>query len=85
WVSEKLVQIARERGLRACIYRPGEIAGDTVHGIWEMKDLLSRLIVGCVQMQKAPDLKTRLYAVPVDYVSDAIAHISRQEGACGLA
>ncbi|MFA5288916.1 MAG: thioester reductase domain-containing protein, partial [Bacteroidales bacterium] len=85
WVSEKLVHLARERGLRACIYRPGEIAGDTVHGIWEMKDLLSRLIVGCVQMQKAPDLKTRLYAVPVDYVSDAIAHISRQEGACGLA
>jgi len=36
-------------------------------------------------MQKAPKIKTRLYAVPVDYVSDAIAHISRQEGACGLA
>lgn len=85
WVSEKLVQMARERGLKTCIYRPGDITGDTVNGIWEMKDLLSRLIVGCVHMQKAPKIKTRLYAVPVDYVSDAIAHISRQEGACGLA
>jgi len=85
WVSEKLVQMARERGLRACIYRPGEIAGDTVHGIWEKKDLLSRLITGCIYMQKAPDINTRFQMVPVDYVSDAIAHISRQEGACGLA
>ena len=85
WVSEKLVQIARERGLKACIYRPGEIAGDTVHGIWETKDLLSRMITGCIQMQKAPAINTRFHMVPVDYVADAIAHISRQEGACGLA
>ncbi len=85
WVSEKLVQIARERGLRACIYRPGEIAGDTVHGIWETKDLLSRLITGCIYMQKAPAINTRFHMVPVDYVADTIAHISRQEGACGLA
>ena len=85
WVSEKLVQIARERGLRACIYRPGEIAGDTVHGIWETKDLLSRMITGCIHMQEAPAINTRFQMVPVDYVSDAIAHISRQEGACGLA
>ncbi len=85
WVSEKLVRIARERGLKACIYRPGDITGDTVNGIWEMKDLLSRLIVGCIHMQKAPDIKTRLHTVPVDYVSEAIARISRQEDACGLA
>ena len=85
WVSEKLVQSARERGLKACIYRPGDITGDTVNGIWEMKDLISRLIVGCIHMQKAPDIKTRLFTVPVDYVSEAIAHISRQEGACNLA
>jgi len=85
WVSEKLVQIARERGLRACIYRPGEIAGDTVHGIWETKDLLSRMITGCIHMQKAPAINTRFHMVPVDYISNAIAHISRQEGACGLA
>lgn len=85
WVSEKLVQIARERGLRACIYRPGEIAGDTVHGIWETKDLLSRLITGCIYMQKASAINTRFHMVPVDYVADTIAHISRQEGACGLA
>ena len=85
WVSEKLAQSARERGLKACIYRPGDITGDTVNGIWEMKDLISRLIVGCIHMQKAPDIKTRLFTVPVDYVSEAIAHISRQEGACNLA
>ena len=85
WVSEKLVQIARERGLRACIYRPGDITGDTVNGIWEMKDLLSRLVVGCIHLQKSPKIKTRLHIVPVDYVSDAIAHISMQDGACGLA
>lgn len=85
WVSEKLVQIAKGRGLKACIFRPGEITGDTVHGIWETKDLLSRLIVGSIQMKMTPRLKTRLRIVPVDYVSRAIAHISRQNDACGLA
>lgn len=85
WVSEKLVQIAQDRGLRACVFRPGEITGDTVHGIWETKDLLSRLIVGSIQMRMSPRLKTRLRIVPVDYVSRAIAHISRQNEACGLA
>ena len=85
WVSEKLVQIAQDRGLRACVFRPGEITGDTVHGIWETKDLLSRLIVGSIQMRMSPRLKTRLRIVPVDYVSRAIAHISRRNEACGLA
>jgi thioester reductase-like protein len=36
-------------------------------------------------MQKAPAINTRFHMVPVDYVADTIAHISRQEGACGLA
>lgn len=39
------------------------------------------LIVGCIHMQKALDIKTRLFTASVDYVSEAIAHISRQEGA----
>jgi thioester reductase-like protein len=41
--------------------------------------------VGCIHLQKSPKIKTRLHIVPVDYVSDAIAHISMQDGACGLA
>lgn len=44
WVSEKLVGIAQKRGLHTVIYRPGDITGAS-NGIWEMDDMVSRMIV----------------------------------------
>lgn len=85
WVSEKLIQIAQKRGLSTCIYRPGDITGDPEYGIWEMKDIISRLVAGCITMQKAPKIRTNVNLVPVGFVSDAIAHIAQQPGAAGLA
>ena len=49
WVAEKLVRIARNRGLPVSIYRPGNILGDRQTGSCNPNDFISRMIKGCVQ------------------------------------
>ena len=74
WVAEKLVELARQRGLRAAVYRPGDITGTLATGIWKLEDLISRSMVGCVQLGAAPDVEVNLHLTPVDYVADALIH-----------
>jgi amino acid adenylation domain-containing protein/thioester reductase-like protein len=84
WVAEKLVFIAKERGLPVSVYRPGFIMGDSGAGVTNVDDFMSRLIVGCVEMGCYPDLPSqRKEFVPVDYVSDAIVYLSRRPSALG--
>lgn len=85
WVAEKLVGITRQRGLQAAVYRPGDITGTPKEGIWKLEDLISRALVGCIQLGFVPDMEANLHLTPVDYVADAIAHISFQSAACGQA
>jgi thioester reductase-like protein len=85
WVSEKLVKIAENRGLKVCIYRPGHITGSTVSGIWEVGDLISRLLVSCINMKVIPDIFINIHITPVDYVSKAIAYLSLREDSIGKA
>jgi len=85
WVSEKLVQIARERGVRAAIYRPGDITGTKADGIWKLEDLISRSIVGCIQLGAMPAIEVNLHLTPVDFVADAIVHIAFQQASVGHA
>lgn len=77
WVSEKLVGIAQKRGLHTVIYRPGDITG-AANGIWEMDDMVSRMIVGTIQMQAIPRTSYCMHMTPVDFVADAICCISRK-------
>lgn len=78
WVAEKLVLVARERGLPVCIYRPPLISGHSQTGAWYTSDFLCRMIKGIIQMGIAPDLDTTLDISPVDYVSKAIFYLSKQ-------
>ena len=80
WVAEKLVGIARERGLRTSVYRPGDITGTPKDGVWKLEDLISRSIVGCIQMGCLPEIEVNLHLTPVDYVAAAIVHIAFQSG-----
>ncbi len=82
WVSEHLVSSAAKRGLKTIIYRPGDITGGE-NGIWNLEDMVSRLIVGCIQLQCVPPASYQMQMTPVDYISDAMANISRQELAVG--
>lgn len=79
WVAEKLVGIARERGLHCNVYRPGDITGTPKDGIWKLEDLISRSIVGCIQLKAMPTVEVNMHLTPVDFVADAIACIAFQE------
>ncbi|MEG4530221.1 amino acid adenylation domain-containing protein [Microcoleus sp. D2_18a_D3] len=83
WVAEKLVEVARDRGIPVSIYRPGRISGDSKTGACNPSDLLYRLMAGCVQLGCAPDDDKLMNVAPVDYVSRAIVHLSRQKELLG--
>jgi len=83
WVAEKLVTIARTRGLPVSIYRPPLISGNSKTGLWNTDDFTCRLIKGCIQMGSIPRMNSDITFVPVDYVSRAIVHLSRQKESLG--
>ncbi|MGF1523406.1 MAG: amino acid adenylation domain-containing protein [Leptolyngbyaceae cyanobacterium] len=85
WVAEKLVVIARERGLPVCIYRPGRISGHSQTGVCNTSDHTYRMIKGCIQLGNVPNQDVRLNLSPCDYVSKAIIHLSRQPESLGKA
>ncbi len=83
WVAEKLVTIARSRGLPVAVYRPGLITGHSATGAWNTDDFMSRLIKSWVELGSAPDLDGALDMTPVDYVSSALVHLSLSEQSLG--
>ncbi len=85
WVAEKLVMMARDRGLPVCIYRPPFISGHSQTGVWNTDDIICRLIKGCIQMGSIADLDSLLDLSPVDYVSQAIVYLSKQKESLGKA
>ncbi len=84
WVSEKIIDIARARGLMAAVYRPGDITG-AANGIWEMEDMVSRLMVSAIQMKAVPFAKYEFHMTPVDFVAKALICISRKDESFGHA
>ncbi|AFZ19715.1 amino acid adenylation enzyme/thioester reductase family protein [Allocoleopsis franciscana PCC 7113] len=85
WVGEKLMKAAHARGIPTCIYRPGMITGDSKTGASQTNDLVCRLIKGLAQLGSAPDLDLNMSLTPVDYVSQAIVHLSLQSASLGQA
>lgn len=85
WVAEKLVTIARSRGLPVSIYRPGRIAGHSQTGASNKNDLMCKMIEISFQLGSVPDVDTIVNLTPVDYVSKAIVHLSRQQESLGKA
>jgi amino acid adenylation domain-containing protein/thioester reductase-like protein len=85
WVAEQLVTIARTRGLPVTIYRPGRVTGQSQTGVWNPNDLLCQIIKGWIQLESVPDreIERELDLTPVDYVSKAIVHLSRQKDSTG--
>jgi L-2-aminoadipate reductase len=80
WVAERLIIQMRAHGLPTCIYRPGYITGHAKTGVWNPDDFLCRMMKGCCQLQKYPDLtETKLDMAPVDFVSKAIVYLCCQK------
>jgi thioester reductase-like protein len=83
WVAEKLVSVARSRGLPVVIYRPGLITGHSQTGSWNTKDITCTIIKSWIELGCAPELDAATDMTPVDYVSKAIVHLSRQPHSVG--
>jgi amino acid adenylation domain-containing protein/thioester reductase-like protein len=81
WVSERIVLIARSRGLPVTLYRPGAVTGDSQTGAWNTDDMMCRLIMGCIQIGSAPYADTSLPLTPVDFTAQAIVYLSRKKEA----
>jgi malonyl CoA-acyl carrier protein transacylase len=84
WVSEKLVEIAGQRGLPITIHRPPLVSGHSKTGVWNTDGFLCRMIKGCIQMGSImTDLDLMLDLSPVDYNSRAIVYLSQQPDSVG--
>lgn len=79
WVAERLVTLARERGLPTCIYRLGEIVGDRTASTANPNQMTWAIVKSCIQLKMAPELDAIVDFTPVDYVSRALVHLSHSE------
>lgn len=78
WVAERLILTARERGVPTAIYRLGTVSGHSKTGVSNTTDLLYRWLIGCIRIGAAPTIQMDADITPVDYVSRAIIHLSKQ-------
>jgi thioester reductase-like protein len=83
WVAERVVHLARERGIPISIYRLGMVGGHSRTGVSNTRDLVWSWLKGIIQLGAATDSTIDLDLAPVDYVSRAIVHLSRQEALLG--
>lgn len=84
WVADKLVTEARSRGVLLSTYRPGLIVGHSETGAWNTADVVSRMLKSWVDLGGAPEFTAdETDMTPVNYISDAIVHLSMQKGSLG--
>ncbi|MFE2376843.1 amino acid adenylation domain-containing protein, partial [Streptomyces sp. NPDC059398] len=77
WVAERIVELARHRGVPVTVYRPARISGDSQTGACQERDLLWQFIKGCLQARAVPEGPEETTGwVPVDYVSAAVVAIA---------
>jgi thioester reductase-like protein len=77
WAAEKLVGLARQRGIPATIHRPGVVGGHSETGAGNSRDLVWNVIKGSIELGAAMRGMGMLDVAPVDYVARAIVHLSR--------
>ncbi|WP_428836488.1 type I polyketide synthase [Streptomyces cheonanensis] len=79
WVSEQIIDLARERGLPVSVYRIDLIAGDRETGACQARDFVWLSLKGMLQAGAVPSgVPVSFRLMPVDYTSAAILHLSRR-------
>ncbi|MFF7251541.1 thioester reductase domain-containing protein, partial [Embleya sp. NPDC008237] len=78
YVAEKIIELARERGLPVSIYRADVISGAQTNGACQTRDFVWLSLKGSLQARAMPIGANALFPmVPVDYVSAAVLALSR--------
>ncbi len=84
WVAEKLIWIAKSRGIPVTIFRTGNILGHSKTGHAYTSQYIFRLIKWCIESSSFPNLINKKDAlISVDYVSQAIVYLSQQQESLG--
>ena len=84
WVMEKIAQKAIEQGVPIIIFRLGYIFAHSETGATADYQWWSLMVKTCIQLKAYPILRNQKEElVMVDFVSQCIAHISRNENAIG--
>jgi thioester reductase-like protein len=83
YVAERVVRIARSRGIPVTIHRIGLIVGDSRNGCSNEDDFVARILIGSIQAGFGPDIYGTMDMTPVDYVARAIVYLTRQPDSLG--
>lgn len=83
WVAERIIQRAREAGVWANLYRPGNITFNSRTGVCQPhKNRLMLMLKGSLQLGQVPALDLNFDLMPVDFLARFLAfHASRYQPA----
>ncbi|WP_110946690.1 non-ribosomal peptide synthetase [Pseudomonas bohemica] len=83
WVAERILQQARDQGAWVNVYRPGNIAFNSVTGVCQPhKNRLMLMLKGSMQLGQVPDFSMTFDLMPVDFLARFIGfHSSRYQPA----
>ncbi len=77
WVAERLVWVAKERGIPVTIYRLGFTLGHHQTGHTYTSHYIYRLIKGCIQLGSFPDMVNQRWGfTPIDFTSRAVVYLA---------
>ncbi len=81
WVAERILQRAREQGVWANLYRPGNITFNSRTGVCQPhKNRLMLMLKGSLQLGQVPALSLNFDLMPVDFLARFLAfHCSRYQ------
>jgi len=81
WVAERILQRARDQGVWVNIYRPGNIAFNSVTGVCQPhKNRLMLMLKGSLQLGHVPEFSMNFDLMPVDFLARFIGfHASRYQ------
>jgi myxalamid-type nonribosomal peptide synthetase MxaA len=85
WVSERIVVEAGNRGLPVYLFRPGRVAGHSRTGACQANDLVWQATKVGIELGAAPLMDMDIDSTPVDFVVQALVHLSRQSDLAGQA
>jgi thioester reductase-like protein len=81
WVGERILERAREFGVRVNLYRPGNISFNSLTGVCQPhKNRLMLMLKGSIQLGQVPEFALNFDLMPVDFLARFIAfHASRYQ------
>ncbi|MCY1272693.1 D-alanine--poly(phosphoribitol) ligase subunit 1 [compost metagenome] len=81
WVGERILERARELGVRVNLYRPGNISFNSLTGVCQPhKNRLMLMLKGSIQLGQVPEFTLNFDLMPVDFLARFIAfHASRYQ------